>query len=391
MSLPRRPSVVLADGALAAFFVVLSQLELHQHFDDGYQAGPLWLNVPLVALMSAPLVVRRIAPRACLATMLAGAALPGLFVAHTIFFWGSLVPMAVATYSVARHRADRSGRLAWLAGPVILLSNMGHMPELRTGSNAVFGLGVFGLAWLVGRVLRRVSVQSAQLAEALGRVAAHQAEREEAAVASERRRIAAELHDVISHSVSLMTIQTGAARLSLEADDRPVPPQLRAAEETGRAALVELRRVLGLLRDETGDAATLQPLPNLAAVPELVAQVREAGLDVELVQQVDREVPASLQLTAYRLLQEAFTNVLKHAGPVQVRAVVCTSPEGLTVSVVNRPGAADPLPTGGHGVDGMRQRVTVFGGTLSVGPRPDRGYEVSAVLPIPTAELEAAW
>jgi signal transduction histidine kinase len=240
-------------------------------------------------------------------------------------------------------------------------------------------------------VLRRVSVQSAQLAEALEHVAAHQAEREEAAVASERRRIAAELHDVISHSVSLMTIQTGAARLSLEADDRPVPPQLRAAEETGRAALVELRRALGLLRDEAGDAATLRPLPDLAAVPELVAQVREAGLDVELVQEVDREVPASLQLTAYRLLQEAFTNVLKHAGPVQVRAVLRTSSEGLVLSVVNRPGSADPLPTGGHGVDGMRQRVAVFGGTLSVGPRADRGYEVSAVLPIPATELEAAW
>lgn len=390
VNVPRRPPALLVDGALAVFFVVLSEVELHHHVDDGYQAGPLWLNVPLVALMSAPLAVRRVSPRTGLTVMVVAAAIPGLLVAHTILFWGSLVPMALQTYSVARHRDGEFARLAWLVGPVLVACTSVHLPELRSASNVFFGVGLFSIAWLVGRVLRRLSLQSRQLALALDTLAAQQVEREAAAASAERQRIAAELHDVVSHSVSLMAIQTGAARMSLESEGFTVPPSLCAAEETGRAAVIELRRALGLLRAGTNDPG-LQPLPDLTAVPELVEQMRSAGLKVDLSLAVEGEVPVSLQLTAYRLLQEALTNVLKHAGRVSVQASVHTSLAGLTVAVVNRPGSAEPAQPGGHGLLGMRERVAVFGGTLAAGTRADGCYEVRAVMPVSVGDLEHAW
>jgi signal transduction histidine kinase len=384
-----RPGLV--DGALAAVFVVVAQVELHRTVDDGFQAGPMWLNVPLVVLMSAPVAWRRIHPQTALALVLASACLPGLVVAHTIFFWGSMVPMAIVAYSVARHRDGLAARLAWLTGPVTWAANAVHLSELRTLSNLLFSAGLFLVAWLIGRVLRRLSVQSLELASALKALATEQAAREQEAVATERRRITAELHDVVSHSLSLMTIQLGAGRLSLEADAVPVPPQFRAAEETGRSALTELRRALGLMRADAGRDAhaseDLEPLPDLAAVPALVQHVEAAGLRVMMTSEIDHNPPTSIQLTTYRILQEAFTNVLKHAGPVAVEVTVRETRKGLLVEVTNEPGAASPLPTGGgHGHQAMRQRLELFGGTLRVGPRDDGCYGVRALIPVPVAD-----
>ena len=381
---PRVPSWVV-DAALAIGFVMVGQIELHHKVDDGFQAGPLWLNVPLVLLMTGPLAFRRRAPFPALAVMLAAAALPGPFQAHTIFFWGSLVPMALATYSLARHGDGVAARFAWLAGPVVLFPNMVHVVELRTPSNIFFGLGLFGVAWLVGRVLRRVSDQSRELGDALARLADQQAEREEAAAASERRRIAAEMHDVVAHAVSLMTLQAGAARVRLERDGSLVPEQLRAAEQTGRRALGEMRRALEVMRDPARGGAgpdDLRPLPGLDEVPALVREFREAGLTIGLEEGGAGEIPASVQLAAYRILQEALTNVLKHAGPVVVEASVLTHADRLCVRVANRPGRRSSLPTGGHGLTGMRERVAMFGGELRVGPCPDGGFLVEASVPL---------
>ena len=360
------------------------------------------LNVPLVLLMTAPLAWRRRAPAVALAVMLGAGALPGLFVAHTVFFWGSMVPIAIATYSLARHRDSPGARQAWLAGPVLLGCNAVHVAELHSLSNIVFALGLFGVAWLVGRVLRRLSVQSEALAEAVGELDRTQDERARAVILAERRRIAAEMHDVVAHAVSLMTVQVGAARMELERDGALVPAQLRAAEVSGREALAELRRALGVLRERADDA--LRPLPGLSGLSQLVEQFRQAGLAVELRLEIGHEMapegartlPASLELATYRVLQEALTNVLRHAGPVGVRARIGMEDDQVVVEVVNAPGrpesrrSDEEAPGGGHGLRGMRERVAIFGGRLAAGPRPDGTFAVDARLPLPTTFTTAA-
>jgi len=379
----RVPALAL-DAAMAGFFVVVSQAELHMRVDDGYQAGQLWLNAPLVLLMAAPVVFRRTAPTAALGVSLGAACLPGLVVAHTVFFWGSMVPLAILTYSLARHRDTRVARQAWLVGPLLLLGNMPHVAELRSASNIFFGLGTYGVAWLVGRVLHRLSLRDQQLSAALARLAEEQALREDAAVEAERSRIAGEMHDVVAHAVSLMVVQVGAARMKLDQAGAAPPPELRAAEETGRQALTELRRTLGLLRHGPRDPE-LEPLPGLDSVSGLVARCRAAGVDVHFELGDLGELTTSAQLATYRVLQEALTNVVKHAGAVAAEARVTRRDDMVEVVVCNAPGPGGRVATlpGGHGLAGMRERVAMFGGDVQAGPDASGGFRVVARIPVP--------
>lgn len=276
------------------------------------------------------------------------------------------------------------GRWSWLVCLASIMTFALRVPELRSVNQIAFPLVLFGASSVLGRLVRRLSAQSAALAAALTELSARAAEREDAAVAAERRRNAAEMHDVVSHSVSLLTLQAGAARLRLEASGLPVPEQLRAAEDTGRRALTELRRALGVMRetDEHGVPAPLAPLPDLAAVSGLVAEMRTAGLSIDVSDDVALEVPASIQLAVYRILQESLTNVLKHAGPVRVAVVIASDDTRVIVQVRNDPGRTTPLPAGGHGLAGMRERVSMFAGTLDTRRLPDGGFLVRAVLPI---------
>ena len=346
MRLLRRLPPVALDSVLAAVFIAISQIELHHRVDDGYQAGPMWLNLPLVVVMAAPLATRRVQPTWSLLVMLAAACLPGLFVAHTIFFWGSLVPMALATYSLARHRGHVAARYAWVAGPVVLVTNMPHVAELRTASNIFFGVGLFGIAWLVGRVLHRLGVKDAALRAALATIAADQPLLAQAAVDTERRRIAAEMHDVVAHAVSLMTMQVGAARLQLDTEGLPVPPQLRAAEETGREAVSELRRTLGVMTTSTAPGSR-RPMPDLAGLSALVARFTDSGLQVALAADVGDDLPASVQLTAYRIVQEGLTNALKHAAMSRSSSPSAVPATGSRSRSSTAPDAAGPpVPAG---------------------------------------------
>jgi signal transduction histidine kinase len=316
--------------------------------------------------------------------MLGAFALPSLVVAHTLFFWGGMVPLAIATYTVARRDDSVYARHAWLVGPVILVSGMLHVAELRSVTNVAFGLGLFGAVWAAGRVMRRLSSQRAELADALERLRAEQEARSDEAVRLERSRIAAEMHDVVAHAVSLMVLQVGAARMRLEADGVDVPDQLRAAELTGREALDELRRTLGLLRP--GDEASRTPLPGVSALDELADRFRDAGLAVDLRVDDLGVLPASVELSVYRVVQEALTNALKHAGRVRVEAVVRRRGDEVSVEVRNDAGAARDLPSGGHGLDGMRERVSMLGGCLDAGPS-ERGFTVTARLPVSVAAV----
>ncbi|HEV3463585.1 MAG TPA: histidine kinase, partial [Actinomycetota bacterium] len=260
-----------------------------------------------------------------------------------------------------------------------------------------------------------------RLAEALAaRTVELEREREERAklaVAEERARIARELHDVVAHSVSVMVVQAGAARRTLATSPGQATTALGQIESTGRQALVEMRRLLGLLRDGDGDgedgevAAALTPQPSLAHLESLAAAAREAGLPVEIVVEGEpRPLPAGVDLSAYRIVQEALTNSLKHTGPARASVRLCYGREALEVQVLDDgpgPGAAPgggglavvtlgpegvlpvsgarPTTGGGHGLIGMRERVALFGGTLEAGPRPGGGYRVAARLPLSEA------
>ncbi|MGN6132586.1 MAG: sensor histidine kinase [Nocardioidaceae bacterium] len=379
-----RVSPAVLDGLLAVFFTVLAQVELRVQADDGYKAGPLWLNTPLELLCTLPLLVRSTRPRLALALMGTALAGPALFVGHTLLFWGNFLPLMMVNYTVARTQRGWLGRWSWLVCTAIGMVFALHMPELRTWSTPVFPLVMFGATSAAGLLVRRLSEQRTALANALTRLAAEQSLREEAAAGAERRRIAAEMHDVVAHAVSLMTMQVGAARLELESTGGAVPSQLRAAEDTGRRAVDELRRTLGVLRqnEETG---ALEPLPGVETLPALVPLFAAAGVPVTMRIGATGDLPASMQLAAYRIVQEALTNVVKHAGHVAAVVEVDQAAGQLTVRVRNSPGRSPGSLPGGHGLAGMRERVAMFGGTVEAGTTPEGGFEVRAVLPVPDA------
>jgi signal transduction histidine kinase len=202
------------------------------------------------------------------------------------------------------------------------------------------------------------------------------------AVVAERARIARELHDAIAHDVSLIVVQAGAERLALDGAAGSTTEVLQTIERTGRGALTEMRRLVGMLR--SSEDASLAPQPSLADLPRLVLQVREAGLPVELeVEGERRELPLGIELSAYRIVQEALTNALKHAGDARATVRVSYSPDQLELVVIDD-GVGGParVAGGGHGLAGMRERVALYGGRLDAGRRAERGFAVRVVLPI---------
>jgi signal transduction histidine kinase len=243
------------------------------------------------------------------------------------------------------------------------------------GSNVLFGIVTFTVMLLVRRVLgdreRRL-----ELAERERDLAAREA------VVEERARIARELHDAIAHDVSLMVVQAGAERRALD-DESPTKEVLETVEQIGRGALTEMRRLVGMLRSSDG-AEPLAPQPGLRDLPTLVTQVREAGLPVELeVEGEPRELPVGLELSAYRIVQEALTNALKHAGEARATVHVRYAPDSLELEIADDGGGAtEPATGGGHGLVGMRERVALYGGRFEVSRRAAGGFAVRVALPI---------
>jgi signal transduction histidine kinase len=207
-------------------------------------------------------------------------------------------------------------------------------------------------------------------------------ERAQEAVADERRRIARELHDIIGHSISVMGVQAGAVRSVLRPDQHRERDALLSVERTGRQAIAEMRRLIGLVRMEAAQAGA--PTPTLRAAEDLVDGLRRAGLTVELHLCGDlSDLPPGPDLSGYRILQEALTNALKHAPTSKVDATITCNPQALQIAVVNdghdaATGAADT----GHGLLGMRERAALYGGDLHAGPRPGGGFEVHVRIPL---------
>jgi signal transduction histidine kinase len=201
-------------------------------------------------------------------------------------------------------------------------------------------------------------------------------------VAEERQRIARELHDVIAHSVSVMTVQTGAVRRLLRPEQEKERQALETVEATGREALTEMRRLVGLLRDQ-GAMPEFAPQPGLGTVGDLLDTVRSAGLPVELaVDGTPRELPPGIDLAAYRVVQEALTNALKYGGTAHAWVSLRWHDDELELEVANDGKGDGRGSGGGHGLAGMQERVSLYGGTLDSGPRDGGGYVVRARLPV---------
>lgn len=244
-------------------------------------------------------------------------------------------------------------------------------------------LVLVGLPAVAGDLLQRSRRQTASVQRLTMELAAEREHHTEEAVLAERRRIARELHDVISHSVSIMVVQAGAAAQLLQPDAAAREP-IRAIRETGKEALGELRRQLGVLNDI--GAAELAPLPGLAEIPDLAAS---SGASLTVKGTWPRVVPAGLALTAFRIVQEALTNVRRHAPGAEARVEVAHRLGLIEILVEDSGGTGRNQPMddeqpGGNGVRGMRERVELYGGTLDAGPRPDRaGWRVFAEIPVP--------
>jgi signal transduction histidine kinase len=286
----------------------------------------------------------------------------------------------VALYSVGRHNDDsRWGPLGVVtaASAITVDGLLNSYPAADIGFGCVFMSG----AWYLGRRLRLRAERTARLRR-------EQAAEARRIVTEERTHIARELHDVVAHRVSMMTVQAGAARMVAAEDPRGALEAMAAVEEAGRQALDELRHLLGVLRPDA-EREGLGPQPGLADLPRLVAEVREAGLDVSLADGIRGVLPARVDLSAYRIVQEALTNVLKHSGPgTRTEVRLRDDGEGITIEVLDDGhGAAvgsvsaahGGLP--GHGIVGMRERALLLGGTLDARPRPGSGFRLAAHLP----------
>jgi signal transduction histidine kinase len=293
-----------------------------------------------------------------------------------------LVALLIGVYSVARHAGTRAAVIGGAVALAAALASDLRLPDPAAGD---FGFTAILISWpwFAGYALRGHQLAQAALSQRAELMAAEHDARAREAVAEERARIARELHDVIAHSVSVMVVQAGAAEeVAAQQPDRAIAA-MAAIRDTGREALIDLRRMLGLLR--RGEMApTLAPMPGIADLEALANQLHTAGLPVQVrVTGAEFPLPAGLDLTAFRLIQEALTNTLKHAGAGHADVDIRFQPDALSITVTDDGrGGTSPAASNGHGLTGMRERVTLYGGDLEAGPGPDGGYRVTARLPL---------
>ncbi|MGW5424938.1 sensor histidine kinase [Streptomyces sp. NPDC003943] len=310
--------------------------------------------------------------------------------------------MLVIIYTVAAHDGPRwASRLALAGGlSAALLSQLRWPVEAsRSSAGTVFFVVImtvpFALAWVLGDSLRTRRAYFAQLEERASRLEQEREAQAKVAVAAERARIARELHDVVAHNVSVMVVQADGAAYVMDSSPETAKQALETISSTGRQALAEMRRLLGILRTgEHQEAGEYVPQPDVKQIEDLVEQVRGTGLAIDFrIEGTPRPLPSGVELTAYRIVQEALTNTRKHGGPdagASVRLVYFDDGLGLLVEDDGRGAPQEMYEDGGadgrgHGLIGMRERVGMVGGTLDAGPRPGGGFRISALLPLKTA------
>ncbi|CAM5680772.1 sensor histidine kinase [Streptomyces hirsutus] len=308
--------------------------------------------------------------------------------------------LLVIVYTVAAVGARWASRLALGAGLCAAPVAQARWPieDVSAAGNiamVIFLTVPFVLAWVLGDSMRTRRAYFAQLEERAARLEKEREAQSKVAVAAERARIARELHDVVAHNVSVMVVQADGAAYVLDAAPDQARKALETISSTGRQALAEMRRLLGVLRTgEHQEAGEYVPQPDVRQIEDLVEQCREAGLPVDFkVEGTPRSLPSGLELTAYRIVQEALTNTRKHGGPntgASVRLVYFDDGLGLLVEDDGKGAPHELYEEGGfdgqgHGLIGMRERVGMVGGTLDAGPRPGGGFRISVLLPLKPA------
>ncbi len=362
--MPRR-----IDVAIAATVAVIAQLET---WLGGYE--PQAAQAATALAMTVPLAWRRIAPLVVLALVIAPLGVMEL-VGNEADAGYILLALIVAFVSVGSV-PDRRRAIAGLALGLALLTAVFLLEAESTFvGDLVFIGGILGSAWVLAAVLRERSDRA-------DRLVVERDVRAREAVVEERARIARELHDVVAHAVSVIAVQSGSLRRRLRHERPDEAEELRAIEETARQALGDMRRMLGLLRSDE-DGLALTPQPGLDQVDRLVEQVRETGLAVEVAVEGERRpLPPGVDLAAYRIVQESLTNVIKHAGPARARVALRYDDRELRLEITDDGRGPGPsVNGGGHGLVGMRERVSLYGGSLEAAPVPDGGFQVRARLP----------
>jgi signal transduction histidine kinase len=375
------------DWALALALAALLEIELWT-IDPSHPPGDVGSDVFSSAeravagaaglVLTLSLAWRRRAPLIVLAVAIATSIIAN-FAAPLDAATTPAVALVVAVYSVGAH-AERLREWIGLAGVgAVIAANAAA--EFSLG-NLLFIAMILGGAWLGGRAMRYRRERERVLERLTVDLEREREEKARAAVAEERVRIARELHDVVAHAISVIVLQARGARRSLAADPEETREALDTIEATGSEALAEMRRLLGMLRTHDEDVA-LAPQPSLRYLDALAAQVREAGLPVELsVEGEPIELPPGVDLSAYRIVQEALTNALKHAGPTSARVLVRYGKDDLELEIADTGAGAVASDGEGHGLVGMRERVSLYGGRLEAGPRDGGGFAVRARLPL---------
>ena len=383
---------------LIAVLAVAGMLELVVGRNSpGAPSTSLWFSVPLVALLVLPLLARRRFPFAGPAAYWLIATALTYVDGMLIPFIGSLGVVGLATaFLLGNLRDDKQAGigLAIVIGCMVVI--VSNIPGAQSTSDLVFIPLRFVVAWIAGYALRERSEQAeaaemrATLAErdreaAEMRAILAEREREAAAriaVAEERARVARELHDIVAHAVSVMVLQVGAVRHKLPDDLDEDKDALGRVEGAGRTALAEMRRMLGAMR-RNGDGVELTPQPGLDSLDSLVDDVARAGLPVRL--HVDGDpvaLPPAIDLSSYRIVQEALTNALKHARASKADVTVRYKPNRVELEVRDDGVGAVTGDGLGHGLVGIRERVKIYGGEMSAGPAPDGGFVLTARLPV---------
>ena len=375
-----------SDALLAAILLVASLAEIAAGAEEW--SGPVALEFFLAVVCAVPLAWRRSHPLVVVAVVAAATTAAAAVVAPAQGPFEPFIAFELAVYSVGVHCRRREGVIALTV--VVIAGAATWAVVAETVDGAHYGdwlpaLVYAVLVWLVGRVIRSRNERTQELERLALELANERDARAREAVTVERARIARELHDIVAHNITVMGIQATAASRIIEGDQPHVREALSVIETTSRETVDEMRHMLGVLRRDD-DEIGLAPQPSLRDLDTLVEQVRHAGLDVDVrVEGEPRPLPAGLDLSAYRIVQEALTNALKHAAPAHVDVAVRYLDDRIVLVVVDDGTRTVPGRGTGNGLVGMRERAALFGGDLHAGRRAGGGWELHVTLPVGAA------
>lgn len=385
-------SPLTVDTTLALAVAALTLIEIATSRDCGcFSTSDAWWSTAFMLTQTLPLTLRRRYPFVVFAVIGVSAIVYDLLSIppdpNTAIF-----ALLLAIYSVSAYaRRPLALAAAAITGAAFVGLNLPGIADQEDFASLANQILLLGGAWVVGQNTRYRRRQAELLHERAARIEREQLARERMAALEERTRLAREIHDVLAHSVSVIAVQAGAARSVAERRPERAREALGAIEEVSKQTMTELRRTIGALRGPVDDPA-MRPAPGLKDLDELVEQVRGTGVDVDASFIGERrELPASVDLSAYRILQEALTNAIKHAGPTTARLQIAYEPGWLELVISDdgpttrrHPGpdvGGNGSSDGGKGLMGIRERVSILGGSFEAGPK-DHGFEVRARLPI---------